>query len=64
MGWNIVPFQVENELWFKSVFVPTQSKGVKLRHRLKEGAFCVSELAEIELTPARSGRAGYAHLNL
>ncbi len=32
--------------------------------RRKEGTFSVSELARIEPTPARSGRAGYAHLNL
>jgi hypothetical protein len=32
--------------------------------RRKKGTFCASELAGMEPTPARSGRAGYVRLNL
>jgi hypothetical protein len=45
----------------------SKKKGLSLilnRQRQKEGTFCVSALAAIEPTPARSGRAGYARLNL
>jgi hypothetical protein len=34
------------------------------RQRRKEGTFCASAFARIKPTPASSGRAGYARLNI
>ncbi len=60
-----------SNLWIFLVLFGQVKKGTKLhfkspliRQRQKEGTFCASELAGIEPTPARSGRAGFARLNL
>ncbi len=56
--------QLHAALTFSNVGVIKGLSFISNRQRRKEGTFRASGLAGIEPTPARSGRAGYARLNL
>jgi hypothetical protein len=55
---------ISNAKLLAGPFPKRDHASISNRQRRKEGAFSASESAGIEPTPDRSGRAGYARLNL